>query len=399
MNQKEKENRNVCVLILGGGLNGYNTARELHENKVKNLILLDEKKNFAFYSNKFTATRIVLPDKDELHQAIKLLHKEYEQIVAYPVTDIYIECLCSIYLEISDFCYIGFNPDNIRHLSKKSDQYTFCKDHHIAHPKTEFLTKYINSKERTLRYPLLVKPDVWNQRTIQQKVFKTLVFNTKEELAAQTEMLFGLIQQGVNLLITEVIPGGDDDIYGYVAYRSKKGEILNEWTWRKLSQYPEGYGVFSTISNQGSNRVRELGREIFHKMDLQGINEIEFKYDSRDDQYDYIETNFRTPMFIRLGHLTGVDVCYTQYLDAVGITPKKQVQIQDRDIHYVLFRSELQNLIARPGYITKLWHNTFHPHKIYFSILDPHDIMPTVYNIVELLRAMTQKIKQSIRKI
>lgn len=395
MNQKEIQSRNNCALILGGGLNGYSTVRELHKNGVKNLIILNEEKNFAFHSNKLTATRIISPEKEALHQAIKSLHKEYELIVAYPVSDIYIETLCDLYSDINDFCYIGFNPDNIHNLFKKSEQYAFCKEHNIIHPKTENLAEYMDSKEQTLTYPLLVKPDVWNQDTLHHKIFKTLVLNTEEEFTARAEMMSALIHQGINLLITEIVPGGDDAIYGYVAYRSKKGEILNEWIWKKLSQHPEGYGVFSTISNQGSNKVRELGREIFQKMNLQGINEIEFKYDSRDDQYKYIENNFRTPMFLRLGYLTGVDVCYTQYLDAMGIIPDKQIQIQDRDIHYVLFRSELQNLIARPGYITKFWHNIFHSNKTYFSMIDINDLMPMIYNLTELFRAMIQKVRSN----
>lgn len=392
MNQKEIQSRNACALILGGGLNGYSIARELHENGVKNLILFNEKKSFAFHSNKLTATQIVSPNKETLHQAIQSLHKEYELIVAYP-GEYYLGSLCDLYSDINDFCYIGFNPDNIRHLFNKSDQYTFCEEHNIAHPKTKNLGDYMASQEQDLAYPLLVKPDAWGQNTMHQKIFKTLVFNTEEEFKAQAKMLSELMRQGINLLITEVVPGDDDTIYGYVAYRSKTGEILNEWMWRKLSQHPEGYGVFSTISNQGSNRVRELGREIFQKMNLQGINEIEFKYDSRDDRYKYIETNFRTPMFIRLGHLTGVDVCYTQYLDAMGITPGKQVQIQDKDVHYVVFRSEMQNLIARPGYITNFWRNIFCSDKTYFSVFDPHDMMPLIYSIAELSRAMVQKIK------
>lgn len=393
MNQKVGRKRNVCALILGGGLNGYSTARELHECGVKNLILFAEKKNFAFHSNKFTTTQIVSPEIEALRQAIKSLHNNYNYIIAYPVSDVYIESLYALYSAIGDFCYIGFNPDTIRHLFNKSKQYAFCKEHNIAHPKTENLADYIFSQERDLVYPLLVKPDAWNQNTMHQKIFKTLVFNTEEEFNAQAEMLSELMRQGVNLLITEVVPGGDDTVYGYVAYRSKAGEILNEWMWRKLSQHPEGYGVFSTISNQGSDRVRELGREVFQKMNLQGINEIEFKYDSRDGQYKYIETNFRTPMLIRLGHLTGVDVCYTQYLDAMGIPPEKQAQIQDKDIRYVMFRSEMQNLIARPGYITKFWRNIFSSDKTYFSVFDPHDMMPLIYSIAEIFRAMVQKIK------
>ena len=393
MSQRKRQDQDVCALILGGGLNGYSIARELHENGVENIVLFAGRRDFVFHSNIYTTVRIVPPEIGVLHQAIKLLHDDYNFIVTYPISDVYVESLYTLHRTIDDFCYIGFNPSTIHDLFSKSQQYTFCKEHNIPHPKTKNLIDYMLSRERDLTYPLLVKPDVWDQNTRDKKTFKTLVLNTEEDLEAQNERLSELMRQGINLLITEIVPGDDDTIYGYVAYRSKTGKILSEWIWRKLSQYPEGYGVFSTISNQGPDRVRELGREVFEKMNLHGINEIEFKYDARDDQFKYIETNFRSPMFIRLGRLTGVDVCYTQYLDATGVTPKKQVQIQDKNIHYVHFQSELLNLIARPGYITKFWRNIFSSDETYFSLFNPHDIMPMIYSIIELFQAAFQKMK------
>jgi len=387
MSGGDRRNKKTCALILGGGMNGYNTARELNSNGVKNLILFAEKKNYACYSNIWAMTQIVPPDAEALYRAIESLRADYDYVVTYPVSDSYLVGLYAIHSDIEDFCYIGFNPSTIHRYFGKSKQYDFCKKYDIAHPRTENLEAYLSSQERKLAYPLLIKPDAWSQNALQHKVFKTLILNTEEELNEQAAMLFELIHKGVNLLITEVIPGDDDAIYGYVAYRSKSGEILNEWMWRKLSQHPEGYGVFSTISNQGTESIKELGRDVFHKMNLQGINEIEFKYDSRDSQYKYIETNFRTPMLIRLGHLTGVDVCYTQYLDALGITPKTQAQNQDEIIHYVVFRSELQNLAARAGYATKFWHNIFGSDRTYFSLFDSSDMGPMIHSVVELLQA------------
>ena len=56
------------------------------------------------------------------------------------------------------------------------------------------------------------------------------------------------INQGISFSISEFIPGNDSNIYAYVGYRSKSGKILNEWIGKKLSQYPNKVGVFSSAS-------------------------------------------------------------------------------------------------------------------------------------------------------
>ena len=56
-------------------------------------------------------------------------------------------------------------------------------------------------------------------------------------------------------MASEIIPGDGSNIYAYVGYRSKSGKIINEWTGRKLSQYPDDFGVFSSASNEAPDDV------------------------------------------------------------------------------------------------------------------------------------------------
>jgi len=60
------------------------------------------------------------------------------------------------------------------------------------------------------------------------------------------------------------------------------------------------------------------GRTLLNGMDIKGIAQPEFKYDSRDKKYKLTEINLRSMMWHKMGNLSGVDLHYSQYLDALG---------------------------------------------------------------------------------
>ena len=64
------------------------------------------------------------------------------------------------------------------------------------------------------------------------------------------------LDSGIKFLASEIIPGGENCIYAYVAYRDMNGKILNEWTGKKLAQYPDDFGVFASASNEAPENVR-----------------------------------------------------------------------------------------------------------------------------------------------
>ena len=89
-----------CALILGGYVNGYSIIQELHEKKVKDIILFDTSKKVGAHSNKIK--KFVLIDKtpESLCQQITLLHNTYKKIIIFPTNDLELEHLHKIYHEI-----------------------------------------------------------------------------------------------------------------------------------------------------------------------------------------------------------------------------------------------------------------------------------------------------------
>ncbi|RPJ70296.1 MAG: hypothetical protein EHM20_15570 [Alphaproteobacteria bacterium] len=204
------------------------------------------------------------------------------------------------------------------------------------------------------------------------------------------------LDRGIEFLASEVIPGDDSCLYAYVAYRDMTGTILNEWTGKKLAQYPDSFGVFSSASNEAPEEVRIQGRALLNGMDIKGIAEPEFKYDSRDEKYKLMEINLRSMMWHRVGNLSGVNLQYTQYLNALGKNVNPQIQVKNKDIHFIYLNHEIINLILRRKYLRKFKKNLWDSTESYIAVYDKKDINPFLKDIVDIPKLFIRRFMRVI---
>jgi len=341
--------QDTCALVMGGYVNGYSIIQELDEKKVPNLILMDYSKGLASYSNKIKQFIKVEKNSASIKSALLSLSKDYKKIIIFPTHDLDLVLLSEIYDEVESFCFLPFNNDNVNEILKKNVQYSFCEKLNIPYPKT-FILSDVNEVDKILeiQFPVLLKPNRSESQNVE--VFRALELKTKDNFFKKKELISDLVSKGITFLVSEVIPGDGSNIYAYVGYRSKDGEILNEWVGKKLSQYPNDFGVFASASNQAPEIVREQGRILLEGMNLYGINEPEFKYDHRDGKYKLMEVNLRSMMWHRIGNNMGVNIQYSQYLDVLGEKLQFQTQNSTDDIHYVYLKYEIINLLKRKKY-------------------------------------------------
>ena len=366
---------NSCALILGGYVNGYSIIQELHESGVKNIILFDTSKKVASWSNKIKKSVIIDSSPGSLLQELQTLHNEYDYIVIFPTKDPQLENLYCLYEKISGYCFIPFNKNNLLECLDKFNQYRYCEILNIPHPKTlEIRTIEEIAGISEFEFPCLIKP----KKHLDQKfnIFKNLYLQNEQDLKKHEHLLKEFILKGVSFIASEIIPGDGSNIYAYVGYRDNNGTILNEWTGKKLSQYPDDFGVFSSASNSAPEEILKQGRILLNGLDLKGIAEPEFKYDMRDGRYKLMEINLRSMMWNRVGNLSGVKIQYTQYLDAIGGQVPVYKQEKGTNIHFVYLRHEIINLISRKGYYKIFFNNLFRGDKTCFALFDITDLKP-----------------------
>lgn len=381
----EKNYQNSIALILGGHVNGYSIIKELYEQGVKNLAIFDSGASLARYSNKVKYRTKIDTSPTTLLQELKELNKHYAYIVIFPTDDLQLENLHSIYDKVSEFCYLPFNRKSLIATSDKSFQYHTCEVIGVPYPRT------VSAKTENdlvaideLNFPLLIKPSTRKDLTI--NVFRTLYVETLGEYNNEKIKLADFIRRGVEFVISEFIPGDDTNIYAYTCFRSQQGEILNEWSGKKLTQYPDNYGVFSSASNEAPSVVTEQGRALVNALDAFGIVEPEFKFDVRDGKYKLMETNLRSMMWHRTGSVSGVKLHETQFNYATHQAIRKYNQDKSESIHFVLMLHEIPNLIARKGYWKHFKHNVLGGDKRVWAIFEWGDIKPFLYSIFLLCK-------------
>ncbi|AKB45796.1 ATP-grasp enzyme-like protein (plasmid) [Methanosarcina sp. Kolksee] len=376
--------RDHCALVLGGYVNGYSIIQELHEKRVQDIILFDSSKKLASYSNKIKKFILIDETPESLLKEIRNLHEEYERVIVFPSDDLYLENLHAIYDKISPFCFLPFNQENLKECLDKYVQYSYCEALGVPYPKTMEIQKKEDIENiKKIQFPIIIKPK--KREDMKTNVFRNLILTGLKEVEKNRKDLERHLDTGISFLASEIIPGDGSCIYAYVAYRNQDGKILNEWTGKKLSQYPNDFGVFSSASNEAPEEILEQGRILLNGMNIKGIAEPEFKYDQRDKKYKLMEINLRSMMWHRMGNLSGVNLQYSQYLDAIGKKVKPQTQIKDKNIHFVYIKHEIINLAKRKGYYRIFFRNLLQSDKTYLAVYDVKDIRPFLTDCWEII--------------
>lgn len=373
------------ALVLGGHVNGYSIVKELYEHGIENIALFDPGQSLARFSNKVKYRAVIDETPETLLCELKKLNQKYEFIVVYPTDDLQVTNLHTIYDNVSDFCYLPFNKNKVIQASDKDFQYETCEQIGIPYPKSVSVNvvEDLDAFE-TLSFPLLIKPST--RKDLTMGVFRTLYIDTLEDYESKKTRLAKLVSKGISFVISEYIPGDDTNIYAYTCFRNEKGEILNEWTGKKLTQYPDNFGVFCSASNEAPIDILMQGRDLVTALDAYGIVEPEFKYDFRDGKFKLMEVNLRSMMWHRIGSVSGVKLHETQFKHATGQFVTRYTQDKSRSIHYVLMLHEIPNLIARRGYWKQFKQNIWGGGKRFWAVFEWCDIKPFLYSFFLLFK-------------
>jgi len=382
-----------CALILGDYINGYAIVKELFDNNVENIIVVTYNKKLAYFSSMVKESYEIKQSKNDLLSILNTLKRTYSKLILFPTDDWFVEQITELEYHIQDFCFIPFNPSNSLECSNKVIQYEFCEKYEIPFPKTISInTKQDFEKIYDINYPLIIKPVVRNDLSID--VFRSRLFQNSIDLEQGIPDLSRLIDHGIRFLISEVVPGkSHGNIYAYSAYISKDGQILNEWAGRKLSQYPDDYGVFSSASNEAPDVILEQGRKLVLSMGITGFCEPEFKFDYRDGLYKLMEVNLRSMMWNEVGRISGVNLHYTQWRYANDLSIPKYIQDRSKKVILFYYKHELLNLIFQKDYsmiFKSLWKE---PNK-YWAGCYKNDFKPIYKNLIITLKTIISRFKK-----
>lgn len=280
-------------------------------------------------------TPLVCPDINESEekfiQFIVDIGKKFEQkAVLYPTGDKMVLTFSKYREKLAPYYHWLVPDDNlVRFLVSKNGLDEIAKKYNIPAPRTAFPEneKDAATMSENFQYPVIIKPSLspnWQTPEIYSIIGannKVVIAHSKEELLSYYNRI-AAINKG--MIIQELIPGGDEQLYYVCIYCDKNSEPIAGFAGQKLRLYPVHFGSASYVKSLYDPELLDLTAKMVKSVGYKGLGGVEFKKDHRDGKYKLIEFNVRFGLWDMLGEKCGVDLAFKAYKDAIGEPIKKK---------------------------------------------------------------------------
>lgn len=165
-------------------------------------------------------------------------------------------------------------------------------------------------------FPVIVKPimrrnDRWQEIVEAGKALQV-------DSAAALEALWPkLAAARATVLVQSLVPGPESAIESYHVYVGERGDVVAEFTGKKIRTYPAAYGDTTALEIVDLPDVAELGRSAVGKLGLRGVAKLDFKR-APDGTLFLFEVNPRFTLWNHPGACAGVNIPAIVYGDLIG---------------------------------------------------------------------------------
>jgi predicted ATP-grasp superfamily ATP-dependent carboligase len=275
------------------------------------------------------------------------------------------------------------DKDRTYELSRKAD---------VPTPRTATVRTHEEATQAAAEfmYPCALKPLSSHQFAEHFGILKkVLLVNDRDELVSAFEQT---LAHGIEMLVTEIVPGGDDQYFSYYSYIDDRGEPLYHFCKRKLRQWPVHFGLTTYHLTIWEPRVAEIGLKFFRGVGLRGVGNVEFKLDPRDGEYKIIECNHRFTAASDLVRHAGIDMPLIAYRRALGlpVEPVRGYKLGARMWHPIedlraLREYRAEGTLTVPEFAASLMHRQ------HFPLLSLDDPGPTLASLSVRARRLGRK--------
>lgn len=383
------------AILLGGGANALSVARSLRAEGIRVIAPGDATSDVRY--SRFCEWVPLPPGTDMLTRWLLWLTQgkgtEFRGSVLLPCGDDALEFIVKYRKRLeNDFLIYEANDEILAAMLDKASTYLLAKKAEIPGPEMWVVNTPddIQRVMENVKYPCGLKPRVSHEFKKYFGTKKLFVVNNHDELREAFEKVYA---HKLEMIVTELIPGGDKGYCSYYTYLDERGEPLFHFTKRKIRQYPTGFGFGSYHLTDWNTEVADLGLKFFQRIGIRGLANVEFKRDPRDGVLKLIECNHRFTEANEQIKLAGIDLGLFVYNKLTGRplpdvrSYKSGVVLMKPVPDFLAFRS-----LFRQGEITwKEWlRDIFRPvHFLYFKWWDP---MPAVMGSRPFWRRQLKRI-------
>ncbi len=303
--------------MLGGAANAVSVARSLSRAGARVYALGDEASPVRW--SRHCDTFVVAAGEHVQERTLEWLASGPREGVVLPCDDDGLELVARHRATLAGLGYLPIEADDevLLAMLDKQRTYALARGLGIETPFT-FVpgsAAELESLVDEIGFPCALKPLHSHVLARHLPRVKALRADNPEELRRQFARVQAL---GVDVMLTETIPGAEDAFCSYYAYLDERGEPLLHFNRHKLRQFPTGFGSACYATNEPNREASELGLRFFQGVGLRGIGNVEFKRDARDGRLKLIECNARFTAADRQLQLCGLDLPLFAYSRLTG---------------------------------------------------------------------------------
>lgn len=316
------------VVLNVSGANGLGIIRGLAEYGLRSLALDCQPDAIGFASRH--AMGMTCPDPhvepDRFISFLAALGKRMQQkgvlLIAH---DTYLAEVAKQASELSPYFHFTAAAWSVlQRVMDKKVQYETAEAQGVAVPRTFFLDDSPPDEidPNALAWPAILKAQFGKSfsRAIGRQV---IIVDSIQEVRAACDAF-----KGFSLMLQEIIPGGDDQLYSFGSCLGRSGEVLASVTGRKIRQHPAGFGTALVAENLPTCDLSDRSTRLLRAMDFFGPSQVEFKLDPQDGRFKLMEINARFWKWHSLATACGANVAYAAYRDACGDPIELQTSVE-----------------------------------------------------------------------
>ncbi len=381
------------AIILGGGGTALPVARSLGDAGIP-VFALGTETDPVRYSRRCTSFVTLGREPGMQERWLEWLRSAPVGSVILPCEDEGLDLIARNREMLLDLGLVPFEADDdvLLAMLDKHETYRLCAELGIEAP----FSFTVNSEEdmavalERVAYPCALKGVHSHEFVRHFPGMKAFVVNSDEEMR---NALSRTISLGVEMIATEIIPGGDDQFFSYYSYIDEDGQPLLHLTKRKLRQYPIWFGSGCFHATDWNPEAAEIGLRFFEGVGVRGLANVEFKRDARDGRLKLIECNHRFTAATGLLRAAGADLplfVYNKLMDR----PLPRIEGYKTDLTMWYPMRDIRAFLAyrRHGQISfRHWARTIVGRRHHYpvaSIRDPRPAIAHNLRIVSRLRGL-----------
>lgn len=310
------------AIIFGDGIAAYGVIRALAPCRIPSYVVSRTAKGIAARS-RFARKSLALPPDDEFSvpRLIEWLRQEgiSEAVLIVAGVDDYLDILSERAEHLPPALKPTFpHRGTVQMVRQKSRSHEVAKRIGIPVPAT-FALRSHEDVERALdgngnmMFPLFMKPERKSAAFAARWGAKGIICNGADDVRAQYERLCPFPD---TLLLQEMIPGGDNELYNLIAALNAFGEPIAVFMNRKRRSFRQ-FSHCTLMESTWSDLTLQYSLRFLKEIGYFGCANPEFKYDHRDGRLKLLEVNGRVSMSTSHALRCGINIPLMMYREAL----------------------------------------------------------------------------------